>query len=258
VDEAHVLSSKQSDEVSKIKYNSKFTIFLTGTIDIATMTSYKSLFDMNIIVKYTTEQAIKDDILANYQITIHKVPLNTSIYKKNAKGKMVNEAIAYKNYTYVIDLFKKTGKNFMNLAIKRNQLAQKSINRIEYTKSLIHKINGRLIVFCGYEDNAKKINLPYESSKTGKGNIQRFNDRDIDKLALLQMGKMGITYNALDSLILSAWDGNEATLAQIVSRAVLLDYGGKIADIHIISSNEEPELKKLRNVLTQFPSNKIK
>lgn len=258
IDECHVLSSKQTDEVSKILYNSKYALFLSGTIDTNTITSYKSIFNMGVITKYSTEQAIIDGILANYQITIHQIPLNSTIYKKNAKGKMINEVTAYKNYSFVIDLLKKTGKDFMSLALKRNRLAQQSINRIEYTKKLIHKINGRLIVFCGYEDNAKKIELPYESSKVGKGNILKFNNLEINKLALLQMGKMGVTYNKLDSLILASWDGNEATLAQTISRAVLLDYGDKIADIHIITSNEEPELKKLRNVLNQFPNTKIK
>lgn len=257
-DECHSMSENEYNLAKEICINSKYILGLTGTLSTESVFNIKAYLGMDIIVKYSTEQAIKDGILANYQITIHQVPLDTIQLKKNSKGKLLSEKTFYDNYTWQINSLKRQNKSFMHLALHRNRLVNQSIAKINKIKELLIDQTKRTLCFVGYENNAKQLPFELISSKKGKESLEKFHNKEINTLVALSMGKTGVTYNELDRIILSAFTGNQEETAQIISRAILMDYGDKIADIHIITTDEEAELKKLKKSLELLDQNKIK
>src|SRR6478736_1083161 len=134
-DEFHSCSDLERDYCHQIMTNHKDTKFLglSGTVSSET----KGEWGLKEIVKYTTDEAIRDGVVANYQVTVHLVSLDNKIKTPNSKGKMLTEKQRYDNYSYVIDKMIKDGRNSMHLALTRNRLSLSSIGKIEYTKKLL-------------------------------------------------------------------------------------------------------------------------
>jgi hypothetical protein len=106
-------------------------------------------------------------------------------------------------------------------------------------------------VFTGLAKVADEVGCPsYHSKSKNDGNFQDFKNGEINHLALAAMGKIGVTYPDLDSVILTNFTYNAEESSQILNRAIKLDYHGKIADLHILCLNEKPELKKINEYLT--------
>ena len=258
--EIHDLSSDlELENALKIYDNSVYTLGMTGTLSEESKTRIWNLFGMKVFLTYSAEQAIADGIISDYQITIHKAYLDDVIKTKNKQGKLLTEKKKYDNYTFVIEKMKREKKNFMFLALQRNSLVQKSIGKRKKCLELLKQMKDkRVIIFTGFSEQADNLGIPSFHSKTKEDNMTRFNNLEFNHLALANMGRIGKSYNKLDSIILLSWTGNEEDVFQRVSRAMLLDYGGKVADIHIICINEQSEIKKLTKALSLLDANKIK
>lgn len=258
IDEFHDCSDLERDYCHQImtNYVNTKTLALSGTISKET----KGLWGLKEIAKYTTNEGIEAGILADYAISVHFVPLDTKEKTPNKKGKLLSEKQKYDNYTYVINTFRKEGKDTMHLTLSRNRLSTSSIGKMKYLKTLLEKLKDkRVIVFCGLTDVADKTYLPtYHNKSENDDNFQKFQKGEINHLALAAMGKMGVSYTNLDSVILLNATGNKEETAQICNRAIKLDYKGKIADIHIIALNEEAEVNKIKNTLSMLDKTKIK
>jgi superfamily II DNA or RNA helicase len=87
--------------------------------------------------------------------------------------------------------------------------------------------------------------------------FEDFKTGAITSLAVVNIGRAGVTFNELEVVILSSFTGNEETTEQIIARALNKDIEGKIADIHIITSTEEAEIKKLNKALSSFDTKNI-
>lgn len=258
IDEFHSASDLERDYCHQImtNYVNTKTLALSGTISKWT----KGVWGLKEIAKYTTLQGIEDQILANYQVTVHFVDLDTKVKTPNSKGKLLSEKQKYDNYTFVINKFKKEGKDTMHLALSRNRLSTSSLGKLNYTKNLLLTLNDkRIVIFAGLTDTADKIGVPtYHNKSKDDSNFQKFQSMEINHLALAQMGRMGVSFNKLDSVMLLNATNNAEDTSQICNRAIKLDYNGKVADIHIIALNEEVERAKIKRSLSMLDKNRIK
>lgn len=259
-DEIHDLAGeKELEEAIKVFDNSGYVLGMTGTLSEESKTRIWDLFGMKVFLTYSAEQAISDGIISDYQITIHKAYLDNSIQTKNKQGKLVTEKKKYDNYSFIIEKMKREKRNFMFLALQRNSLAQKSIGKRKKCLELLKQMKDkRVIIFTGFSEQADNLGIPSFHSKSKDDNMSRFNNLEFNHLALANMGRIGKSYNKLDSIILLSWTGNEEDVFQRVSRAMLLDYKSKIADIHLICIQENSEIKKLEKALSLLDQNKIK
>lgn len=257
-DEVHMLSDGQLDVLQRIITNDKDVFFLglSGTISKET----QQKIGVPIVVEYSVSEAIEDEIIADYSITVHLVDLDTKIKTPNKKGKLLSEKQRYDNYGYVIQQMKYQGRNSMHLALSRNRLSLSSIGKIEYLHKLLKSLKDkRYIIFTGLSSVADSIGIPsFHSKSENDENLQRFQRKEINHLALVEKGKVGLSYKDLDGVILLNFTYNMENSAQGVSRASLLDYTGKCSQIHIIALNEEPEIKKLKESLSMLDNKKIK
>lgn len=255
IDEFHSASEKEREYAQKIMNNADYSLCLSGTISDDTRFEW----ELQEIASYSTEDGIKDGILADYKITVHTVDLDNNIKTKDKKGKLKTEKQRYDGYSWVIEKIKREGGNFMHLALSRNRLSQSSIGKMNYLKALLHGLKDkRVLVFTGLAQVADDIGIPsYHSKSKDDSAYTGFQEGKHNHLALAAMGKMGVTYKDLDSVILLNFTYNAEESSQILNRAIKLDYQGKIADLHILCLNEAPELKKVKESLSMLDQSKI-
>lgn len=250
-DEIHATSSAQREEMKKL-IGVYPCLGLTGTMNKWTK---KEMLEMGMPVLYTydREQAIKDKILAPYTITIHYVELDNVKTFPNSKGKMITERKKYRNYSSVIDKMESEGRDSGFLKIRRAQVLQDSYAKRVKTISLLKKLEGRVVVFAGLKKQAESLGIPfYHSGVKDPQVFQDFKDGKIERMAFANMGKVGITYQNLDNLILQSFTGNEEVAEQILARVLNRDYEEKVANIHIICTTEQEEMNKLNRILQSF------
>lgn len=256
VDEFHSASDFERDCIKEIITNSDKTLALSGTVSKDT----KTLWSLPLIAQYSTLQGIEDGILSDYQITVHFVNLDTKTLIKDAKGKLKTEKQKYNGYTWVIEKIKREGGSFMFMALNRNRLSQSSIGKQNYLKALLKQLEDkRVLVFTGLSKAADSIGIPsYHSKSKDETNFTKFQNQEINHLALAAMGKVGVTYPNLDCVILTNFTYNSEESSQILNRAIKLDYKDKLADLHVIALNEDPEIKKVKQSLSMLDKSKIK
>lgn len=255
IDEFHSASENERDLCKEIMMNCDFTLALSGTVSDET----KMDWGFKEIAKYTTEQGIEDNILADYKVTVHTVDLDGVIKTPDKKGKLKTEKQRYEAYTWVIESIKRQGGNFMHLALARNRLSLSSLGKMNYLKKLLAKLSDkRVVIFTGLAKVADEIGIPsYHSKSKDDSAFRDFQEGRINHLALAAMGKMGVTYKDLDSVILLNFTYNAEETSQILNRAIKLDYKNKVADLHVLCLNEPPELKKINESLSMLDKSKI-
>jgi len=256
IDEFHSCSENERYYAHEIMENCTYTVGLSGTVSGDTNMEW----DFQEIASYTTDDGIKDGILADYQISVHRVNLDNTVKVKDKNGKLKTEKQKYDAYGWVIDKIKQSGGNFMHLALARNRLSLSSIGKIKHVKRLLNKLSDkRVVVFTGLAKVADDLGIPsyHSKSKDDLGYV-RFQSEEHNHLALAAMGKMGVTYKNLDSVILLNFTYNAEETSQILNRAIKLDYKNKVADLHIICLNELPELRKIKESLSMLDQTKIK
>ena len=255
IDEFHSASPNEIDLAHQIMDNCNYTLGLSGTITNET----KNEWDLEEIGSYTTEQGIDDGILADYTISVHLIDLDDNIRVKDKNGKLKTEKQKYAGYTWVIEKLKTERKPFMFLALARNRLSLSSIGKMNYLKALLNGMSDkRVVTFTGLANVADAIGIPsYHSKSKDDSAYTGFQNGEHNHLALAAMGKMGVTYNNLDSVILLNFTYNAEESSQILNRAIKLDYKGKVADLHILCLNEKAELKKIKESLSLLDQTKI-
>lgn len=256
IDEFHSCSDNEREYCHQIMDDAMFTLGLSGTVSDDT----KLDWGMEEIASYTTLEGIEDGILADYTLSVHLVDLDNSIKVIDKKGKLKTEKQKYDGYTWVIESLKREGKSFMHLALARNRLSLSSLGKISYLRALLEKLKDkRVIVFTGLASVADNIGIPsYHSKSKSDENFKKFQNMECNHLALAAMGKMGVTYTNLDSVILLNFTYNAEETSQILNRAIKLDYKNKIADLHVICLNEPAETKKVKESLSMLDKSKIK
>lgn len=255
IDEFHSTSDNENTICHFIMDNSTYTLGLSGTVSEET----KSKWDLEEIASYTTDQGIQDGILADYKITVHLVSLDNTVKTADKKGKVKTEKQRYDGYTWVIEKLKRDGANFMHLALSRNRLSLSSLGKINHVKKLLSKLSDkRVLVFTGLANVADNLGIAsYHSKSEDDSGYTGFQNGENNHLALAAMGKVGVTYKDLDSVILLNFTYNAEETSQILNRAIKLDYKSKVADLHVICLSEPAEIKKVKESLSMLDQSKI-
>lgn len=257
IDEIHTLSQRNIDSVKALQRQNKTIIGLTGTLAKETRETLLNELEMPVIAEYGKEEAIEDGIVSDYRINIVKVPLDDRKFIKYKKG-LKTEKKQFDSYTFVINKLKEKNKPFMFLALSRMRIIQNSIAKLEATKKLLREFKDeRVLVFCGLIKIAEQLGIPVEHSKGGEGNLKEFSEGNGNHLALIKLGNTGITFKPLNKIIINYFDSNSENLEQKIGRAMNLEFVGQVADIYLITSNEEAELKWMNKALQNFDKSKI-
>lgn len=262
-DEIHQMSENQLDGLKKLmKLNSRL-LGLSGSISDKTLVEINQFISIGIIVNYTIEEAIKDGIIANYNIHIVECSLDNVKMSPNKKGKYLTEKQFSDNYTYVIERLQKEGKSSMFLSLARMRIIQSSVGKLNKTKQLLSKFKDRrVLIFTGLTKSANQLGeLVHHSKDDNSEEFIKFaaDESEFNHLSVINIGKAGINFKNLDCIIINYTSSNDEEMTQKICRCLLLeDDPNKISNIYIIVTTEPYEQKWLQKSLRMLDRTKIK
>lgn len=261
IDEIHLLSENQILAAEDLlKYN-KVVLGLTGTLADATEAHLYDELKIPVVATYSIDQAIKEGVIADYEITVVHVPLDRTRIN-DYKGKKRTEKAQFDAYGWAIDKMEKHRKNTMFLRLARMRIVQNSVAKMEKTRELLKKHKDeRVLVFCGVTKIADALGIPVYHSKSGEKDVfEAFADGKGKHLAVVKIGNTGVTYKPLNRVIINYFDSNAENLAQKINRCMAMEYNNpdKKAQIYIVCSMEDVERKWLKKALEFFDKDKIK
>jgi len=268
IDEIHLLSDAQIatvreliDNHMKISPRETNVLGLTGTLSSWTEKILNHELHLHVVAEYPIEQAVREGVIVDYEITVLKVPLD-NLTINDYKGKKRTEKKQFDNYGWVIDQMERQGKNTMFLRLGRMRIIQSSLAKLNATRRILeNNPNDRILVFCGVTKTADALGIPSYHSKSGeKQMFEDFASGVGNHMAVVKIGNTGVTYKPLNKVIINYFDSNAENLAQKINRCMAMEYNtpDKKAQIYIISTNEPVELKWLSKALEFFDKNKIK
>ena len=261
IDEIHLLSEAQIDVCQELLTDNKKVLGLTGTLAKETKNVLSDYLAMRVVAEYPLEKAIEEGIIVDYEITVVTTPLDI-ITKQNYGGKERTEKQQFDNYTWVINKMQSEYRDTMFLRLARMRLIQSSLAKTNLTKKLISKHQDeRILIFCGVTKVADSLGIPsYHSKSSEKQMFEDFAEGKGNHMAVVKIGNTGVTYKPLNRVVINYFDSNSENLAQKIQRCTAMEYNNpdKNAQIYIISSNEQVELKWLQKALEFFDRNKIK
>ena len=184
--------------------------------------------------------------------------------KSVSKGKITykTEKRKFDNLCWVIDKLKEEEKDITFLALKRMRIIQNSLGKINKTKEVIKKLDGKVLIFTGLTKIADCLNTEsYHAKKTDEEMLEDFcsENSTIPALSVCKLLNTGVTVNNLNYIVVNYTSSNSEDLAQKISRMLCYDMKNpeKKAICYIITTDEEVELKWIKSGLSMLDPEKI-
>lgn len=262
LDEIHLLSEAQIEATKYLMEKANCDVLgLTGTLSGDTEATLLEELRMPILATYPIEQAINEGVIVDYKITVVHVPLDNKQLIQY-KTKIKTEKAQFDAYGWVISKLQREGKDAMFMRLARMRVIQSSVAKLNKTKELLKKhADERILVFCGVTAIADRLGIPsYHSKSTEKDIFTDFAEGKGNHLAVVKIGNTGVTYKPLNRVIINYFDSNAENLAQKINRCMAMEYNtpDKKAQIYIVCTNEEVEIKWLQKALEFFDETKIR
>ena len=114
-----------------------------------------------MLYKYITDDAVSDDILNDYRILVHKMPLSNinSIPVKIKSNGMEFYTSERKNYEYWTKRIgqAQTKKQEQIASVMRMRVLMDFRTKETYVKKLLNDIEDKCIVFCNTQDQSDRL-----------------------------------------------------------------------------------------------------
>lgn len=191
-----------------------------------------------VVYTYITDDAVEDNILNDYNIIIHSIPLGQSkthkVKTKTGGFFMTSEQANYDYWSERI-MNATTPAQQKIFRIMRMQALMQFASKEHYAKKLMDMIHDKCLVFCNTTEQADRICKHSYHSKNpdSETNLEMFKTGAILQLASVQQLNEGVNIPDLRSgLILHAYS-NERKSSQRLGRLLRLSPDQK-AIIHIL------------------------
>ena len=244
--------------VSKIVKNNDNCIIMSGTYSEETLLNLKFSTGLQQIVDYSTDDAINDGIVNNFKIEVHLFKLdNTKSVQFGGLKKWYST-----DYKECLRMSKKVdesfGKDKMMIALFRMKMINSCQSLIRVVKKWIEdNPDKRFILFTGDEKVGLNYNIPMFNSKSKNNDILKdFQEYRSNSLCLIKKGGTGVTYEGLDTILITDINSNSETLEQRCGRSLLFEEG-KESTVHIFCSTENFQMNWLNKSLESINPNRI-
>lgn len=244
-DEAHLIPEENKLPIAGyIAKKYKHVLFASGTYNVSTMADIRIHTQLKLIVNYSTEDAIADGLVLDFDVHIHRYSLKPDVNRKCEKlTTWVNKA-PYGDKLMIASLAR---QRFIN--------ANDSLYNAVRCWILDHP-EERLLMFTDNEKFGKQFGMPMFNSKSEDDTVLRqFQKGEIDKLCLIKKGSAGITYPNLKTILITSINSNGETIEQMIGRCLLTDT--EKADVHVFISDKPFQLKWLKSALYNIKSERI-
>jgi superfamily II DNA or RNA helicase len=258
-DECHDYNDKVIAELRHHQYfNGSKILCLTGTLDDNSKINLKKVLNLDVIYSYSFEQAIEDNIIADYEITcigceldnVEKVILAGS--KDKPFYQTEQQAYTYWNNRYNEAVEKKNFASLQYLMSKRTNLIYNSLSKLKVTKKIVSEVD-RCIIFTGRQEIADIIGDNSYHSKSTTNTLEQFINGDFNKLSVISKISMGITVPNLKTVIFNQLKSVETLAIQQAMRSMNIEKGkkAKIYVVYLKNTQDEVWMKKALNGFEQ-------
>lgn len=265
LDECHSLKLNHSDWLSKFE---GYIIGLTGTVPKSPTSEKTKMINAYCPIKYdyTTDQAVGDDILNDYRITVHLLPLSEeTTHKVEVKSKtgVVTKSwytSEFENYEYWTDRVNNasTPSERQMCSIMRMKSMQVYKTKDEYSKKLLDQSKVKTILFANEQKQADMLckHSYHSNNKESEANMERFELGTIDKLSCVLQLSEGANIKELKRAIILHAYGNNRKAAQRIGRTLRLN-PDDMANVDILCFKDTQDEKWVEDALAEFDQNKI-
>lgn len=266
IDEVHLLSPRQIEEIKRIA--PKRLSAVTGSLSAKTELVLAQELGLVTGYRYLLEEAISDGIISDYKINVLRCSLSTeqgSYVVQDSLGLdfLTSEQVEYNMLSTRFNRLRTLAlnnssyyKSKMNTARQRSTLLYKSLSKLDVAKELVDSLE-RCLVFTTLTQSADflcKDTYHYKSIEEDK--LSKFYSQEIDKLALVGMGSVGLTYPNLKTAVIHQLQSNEETAVQTVLRMCNFDQG-KDAEVWITCYRDTVDEEWVNKGLSLFDKSKI-
>lgn len=211
--------------------------------------------------KYITDEAVEDDILNDYRIIVHKLPLSTiNSLKVELKNKQFYTSEA-KNYAYwtsrVHDA--NTPKQRQIMSVLRMRALQDYNTKEKFAKELLEQIEDKCIVFANTQAQAERIcqYSVHSNNPDADENLNKFKTGRITKLSCVLQLNEGVNIPELRAGIIMHSYGNERKASQRIGRLLRLN-PNDTAIVHILCYKNTVDEDWVGKALQDLDPRKIK
>jgi superfamily II DNA or RNA helicase len=262
-DEIHTLSNAQIQVLEDFEGP---ILGVSGSISKETEKILKERLDLKTIFKYTIEEAVRDNIIANYEVYLVPVTLDNKDKYIDAGNKTTAfKTTEYLNYQYLTEQFtkfKRAAWNNKKMEAVKMQYASKRANLIYNSKTKFNAVSkiianfDRCLVFTARTEIADQLASGYHS-KSSPEILDNFMSGKINKLAVCEMTNMGITFPNLKIGIFHQMKSSEESAIQKVMRMCNME-DDAIAQIYITYYANTVDEEWTKKALEGLDPDKIK
>ena len=247
IDEIHsAISEIRLEGIKQIK--AKKIIGLSGSMSQKAIKILEERLGLNIKMSYSVDQAVSNDVIKDYCIYIHEIPL---LLEEQREYDKLSRSVAWAKE-------QGRGKQLMFISLKRSRFLHNLKSKNTYVKKLINNFD-RYLCFTQLIGVANNICEYTYNSKSGNENLELFKEEKINSLGLTKLANEGISFNNLDTSVIVGINSSEISMIQRILRSMTKEEDNMLANIHVIVSKQTQEsLVWLPNALQSFNSEKIK
>lgn len=262
LDEEQFITDNNSANLRNKELTADYIISMTGseTKHDNKIQLYKEL-ELPTLFRFDINKAVDIGILSNYDIKVIEVDMsNDKIIPSGTKDKpfMTSEIL---NYNYLSTqmkqaLMQKRGDATFRV-LKRMRAVYNSPSKTKVAKFLMDNLTGRKLFFCASIDQAETLcENTYHSKSDGK-NLRKFIDGEVNEVAMVNAGGVGVTYKAINHLVMTQADSDKNGLTtQKICRTLLYqpEYKATIWIICLVGTQDE---KWVASALENFDKSKV-
>jgi hypothetical protein len=217
--------------------------------------------NLKVLCDLSINEAVDIGILSNYTIKILEVDMSkTKDIKAGTKQKpfMTSEEDQYKWLSKVVKqaMYQKR-KDAQFRILNRMRAIKNSKSKLEATQFLLSQLEGRILIFSGSIEQAENLCEHTYHSKINDVDYKKFQNGEVDRIAMVNAGGTGHTYKEIDHLVMVQADSDKNGLtSQKLARTLLAqkDYEATIWIVCLIGTQDE---KWVESALQNFDKSKV-
>lgn len=227
-----------------------------------------------VVFTYPLDQGVADGIISDFEIHVIEMDLDqySKVIDAGTKAKPF-KTTEQKHYEYLTTNLNKmfmlankdtTGKyaNLVKFAMmKRARFIYNLPSKTAMAKQLMDKLTGkgkRTLIFCGSIEQSRLlcgINV-YNSEDKKNDMLQRFKDKEIDTLGVVNAVNEGQNIPELDQLLIVQANSSDRDLVQRIGRAVRLRVG-HVAKVYILCVRNTVDETWITKAMAAFDPQRI-
>lgn len=219
-----------------------------------------------IVYSYTMDDAVDENILNDYSITVHLLSLSKEkdlrIEIKDKKTRRVIKSwmtSEVENYNYWSNQVSQSfGKTKMHKSIMRMKAMHTYKTKDDYAKRLLDQSDEKSILFANEQKQADKlcVHSYHSGNKDAEYNMEKFEKGLISKLSCVQQLSEGANIKGLKHGIIMHAYGNNRKGAQRIGRFMRLSPDDE-SHIDILCFKNTQDMAWVTSALEQFNQDKI-